>query len=468
MAAYDFDLFVIGAGSGGVRAARIAAGHGARVAVAEERHLGGTCVNVGCVPKKLLSYAAHYGHDFEDAAGFGWTVDGARHDWHTLIANKNAEIARLNGVYRRLLEGAGCTLIEARARLRDAHTIEVGGRTVTAERVLVATGGRPSLPDEPGARDYGITSDDAFFLDRLPSRVVVAGGGYIAVEFAGIFNGLGATVHQLYRGHAILRGFDDDLRETLAEEIVKTGIDLRINTKITAIQKTGDCLLAHLSDGSVIEADCVMYAIGRHPNTADLGLEAAGVRVDGKGAVVVDDAYTTSVPTIHAIGDVTDRVNLTPVAIAEGHWLADTLYGPGRPSVNYPLIPSAVFSNPPIGTCGLTEAQARDRLGAVDIYRTSFRPMRHTLSGRQERTLMKLVVERDGQRVVGCHMVGEDAPEIVQGLAVAMTAGATKADFDRTIGIHPTAAEEFVTMRTRAPEPEGEGEGRGEGRRAAE
>ncbi|MEQ8968057.1 MAG: glutathione-disulfide reductase [Azospirillaceae bacterium] len=466
MAAYDFDLFVIGAGSGGVRAARIAAGHGARVAVAEDRHLGGTCVNVGCVPKKLLSYASHYGHDLEDAAGFGWTIEGARHDWSRLIANKNDEIARLNGIYRRLLEGAGCTLIEARARLLDAHTIEVGGRTVTAERILIATGGRPTRPSEPGTREHGITSDEAFFLEEMPRRVVVAGGGYIAVEFAGIFNGLGAEVHQLYRGHSILRGFDDDVRETLAEEIVKTGIDLRFNTKVTRIEKTGDCLLAHLSDGSVIEADCVLYAIGREPNTGDLGLDAAGVERDGRGAVKVDDRYTTSVPTIHAIGDVTDRVALTPVAIAEGHWLADTLYGPGRPPVNYPLIPSAVFSNPPVATCGMTEAEARAALGAVDIYRSSFKPMRHTLSGREERTMMKLVIERDSQRVVGCHMVGEDAPEIVQGLAVAMTAGATKADFDRTIGIHPTAAEEFVTMRVKAPEPEDEGTG--EGRRAAE
>jgi glutathione reductase (NADPH) len=454
MSSFDFDLFVIGAGSGGVRAARIAAGHGARVAVAEERHLGGTCVNVGCVPKKLLAYAAHFGHDVEDARGFGWRVDAATHDWARLIANKNTEIQRLNGIYRHLLEGAGCTLYEARARLVDRNTIEVGGERVTAERILIVTGGRPVLPDEPGAKEHGITSDDAFFLEEMPKRVVVAGGGYIAVEFAGIFNGLGAEVTQLYRGHLFLRGFDGDVRETLAEEVFKSGVDLRFNTIVSRIEKTGDCLLAHLSDGDVVECDQVLYAIGRRPNTADLGLEAAGVMVRDGGAIAVDDNYCTNVENIFAIGDVTDRVNLTPVAIAEGHWLADTLFGPGRPPVAYDIVPSAVFSQPPVATVGLTEAAARERLGKIDIYRSTFRPMKHTLGGRQEKTMMKLVVEAESDRVVGCHMVGLDAPEIVQGMAVAMSASATKADFDRTIGIHPTAAEEFVTMRTKAPDPE--------------
>lgn len=454
MAGYDFDYFVIGAGSGGVRSARIAAQHGAKVGIAEEQYLGGTCVNVGCVPKKLLVYASHYGHDVEDAAGFGWSVPPAEHSWPTLIANKNAEIARLNGIYRRLLEGAGATLFETRATLLDPHTIKVGAETVTAERILIATGGRPVLPDEPGARDYGITSEQAFFLPEMPRRVIVAGGGYIAVEFAGIFHGLGAEVTQLYRGPMFLRGFDGDVRETLAEEMARSGIDLRFNTIISRIEKSHDCLMVELSDGSMQAADAVLYAIGRTPNTHGLGLEAAGVTTDHNGAITVDAGYKTSADHIFAVGDVTNRVQLTPVAIAEGHWLADTLFGPGRDhGVAYANIPTAVFSTPPIGTVGLTEEQARAR-GPVDVYKSSFKPMKHTLSGRQERSLMKLVVDRASHKVVGAHMVGADAAEILQGLAIAINAGATKADFDRTIGIHPTAAEEFVTMRTRAPDPE--------------
>ncbi|NNG05427.1 MAG: glutathione-disulfide reductase [Inquilinus sp.] len=456
MAKYDFDYFVIGAGSGGVRSARIAANHGARVAIAEERYLGGTCVNVGCVPKKLLSYAAHFAHDFEDAAGFGWTVGDRRHDWARLIANKNTEIERLNGIYRHLLEGAGCTLIEDRATLVDAHTVAVGDDRYTAETILIATGGWPTLPDQPGAREYGITSNEAFFLEEMPEHVVIAGGGYIAVEFAGIFNGLGANVCQLYRGPMFLRGFDDDVRETLAEEMSKAGIDLRFNTIIDRIEKTSDCLLAHLTDGSVIETGAVMFAIGRRPNTAGLGLEDVGVALNRKAAIIVDDRYRTSVPNICALGDVTDRINLTPVAIAEGHALADTLFGGTPRGVEYENVPSAVFSSPPVGSVGLTEAAARAKYGAVDIYRSSFRPMKHTLGGRDERTMMKLIVDRATDRVVGCHMVGLDAPEITQGVAVAMNCGATKAQFDRTIGIHPTAAEELVTMRTKAPEPVGE------------
>jgi len=458
MPSYDFDFFVIGAGSGGVRAARIAAGHGARVGIAEERHLGGTCVNVGCVPKKLLAYAAHFSHDFEDAAGFGWRVDERAHHWPTLIANKDKEIGRLNGVYRHMLEGAGCTLFEARARLLDAHTIEVEGNHVTAETVLIATGGRPVVPDTPGVAEYAITSNDAFFLEGLPRRVVIVGGGYIAVEFAGIFNGLGAEVMQLYRGARFLRSFDDDVREVLAEEMAKSGIDLRFRTEVASVQKTADGLLANLTDESVIEADAVMYATGRRPNTEGLGLEAAGVRLNDHGAVTVDEDYRTSVPNIYAVGDLTDRINLTPVALAEGHALADTLFGNRPRGVGYENVPTAVFSIPPIGTVGLTEAQARRRHGAIDVYRSNFRPMKHTLSGRDERTMMKLVVERDSQRVLGCHMVGQDAPEIVQGLAIALNCGATKQDFDRTIGIHPTAAEEFVTMRIKAPDPEDEAE----------
>ena len=453
MADYDYDYFVMGAGSGGVRSARIAAGHGARVAIAEDRYLGGTCVNVGCVPKKLLAYAAHFSHDFEDAGGFGWTVGESRHDWARLIANKNEEIARLNGVYRHLLDGAGVMLIEGRASLIDAHTVSVGDERFTAETVLVATGGWPVMPDEPGVREYGITSNEAFFLDRLPKHVIIAGGGYIAVEFAGIFNGLGSKVCQLYRGPMFLRGFDDDVREMLAEEVVKSGVDLRFNTIISRLEKTRDCVLAHISDGSVIEADVVMFATGRRPNTDGIGLENAGVILDKRGAIVVDGDYRTSVPNIYAVGDVTDRINLTPVAIAEGHALADTLFGGNPRGVGYDNVASAVFSSPPVGTVGLTEGEARAKFGEVDIYRSSFRPMKHTLGGRDERTMMKLVVERATDRVVGCHMVGLDAPEITQGVAIALNCGATKAQFDRTIGIHPTAAEELVTMRTRAPDP---------------
>lgn len=454
MSTFDYDFFVIGAGSGGVRAARIAGQHGARVGVAEDRDLGGTCVNVGCVPKKLLVYAAHYAHDFEDAAGYGWAVGQRRHDWARMIANKNTEIARLNGAYRRLLDASKVDIHEARATLVDAHTIAVGDRRVTAETILIATGGWPTIPDTPGARDYAISSNEAFYLDKTPDRVVIVGGGYIAVEFAGIFQGLGAQVTQLYRSGLFLRGFDDDVRQTLAEEIPKTGVDLRFRTDVARIEKAGDQLRAHLTDESVIDADVVMYATGRHPKTAGLGLEAAGVKTSKSGAVVVDEQYRTSVPNIYAIGDVTDRVKLTPIATAEGHALADTLFGNNKRGVNYDNIPTAVFSTPPVGTVGLTEAEARARFGAVDIYKASFKPMKHTLSGRDERTMMKLVVDRASQLVLGCHMVGLDAPEIVQGLAIAMNCGATKADFDRTIGLHPSAAEEFVTMRVKTPEPE--------------
>lgn len=454
MSQYDFDLFTIGAGSGGVRASRIAAGHGARVAVAEERYFGGTCVNVGCVPKKLLVYGAEYGQAFQDAAGFGWQADNVRHDWNALIAAKDKEIARLNGIYRRLLDGAGVTIFEGRATIVDAHTVEVNGKRVTAERILVATGGWPELPDEPGAREYGITSNEVFYLKTFPRRVVVAGGGYIALEFASLFNGLGAKVTQLYRGEQILRGFDRDVRDFVADEVRKVGIDLRIRTIITRIEKVEGGLLAHLSDGTTLECDAVVYAIGRKPMSYGLGLEALGVEKDAAGAIKVDDQYRTSVPSIYALGDVTNRVNLTPVALAEGHVLADRLYGNRSRDVNYDNIPTAVFSIPPVATVGITEEQARATLpGGVDVYRTNFKPMRHQLSGRDQRSFMKLVVDRATQKVVGCHMVGADTPEMIQGVAVAMNAGATKQVFDNTIGLHPTAAEEFVTLRTKSPDP---------------
>ena len=453
MAGYDYDLFVMGAGSGGTRASRIAAGHGARVGVAEDTYLGGTCVNVGCVPKKLLVYASHFAEDFEDAAGFGWTVGERSHNWRALIANKNTEITRLNGIYKRLIEGAGATLYDARATIKDAHTLDVGGETVTAETILVATGGWPTVPDIPG-KEHIATSNEAFYLDEMPKRIVVVGGGYIAVEFAGIFHGLGSKVTQLYRGPLFLRGFDDDCREFLAEEMIKKGIDLRFNSIVRGIAKQSDgSFLVDLADMETIECDLVMYATGRHPKTEGLGLEAAGVAVDECGAVIVDEEWRTNVPNIYAIGDVTDRIQLTPVAIAEGHALADRLYAPSGRSVSYDFVASTVFSQPNLGTVGLTEAEARAKHGAIDIYKSAFRPMKHTISGRDERTLMKLVVDRASDRVVGVHMVGPEAGEIIQGFAVALKAGATKAVFDATIGIHPTAAEEFVTMRAPEPEP---------------
>ena len=445
---FDFDLFVLGGGSAGVRAARIAAGHGARVAIAEDRYLGGTCVNVGCIPKKLLVYASHFSEDFEDAAGFGWTVDKGSFSWPRLIANKDQEIERLNGVYRRLLEGAGARILWGRAELADAHTVRVDGAAYSAERIIVATGGWPSVPDFPG-REHVVTSNEAFYLDDLPRRVIVAGGGYIAVEFAGIFHGLGAEVSQIYRGPLFLRGFDDDVRGCLAEEMTRKGVDLRFNTTIEAVTRDGDSgpLAVDFGDGTSVRADLVMCALGRHPNTANLGLEAAGIALDEAGAVIVDEAWQTSVPHIYAIGDVTDRLRLTPVAVAEGHALADALFKPSGRGVSYRDVPTAVFSAPAIGTVGLTEAEARTKFASVDVYKSSFRALKHTLSGRDESTMMKLVVDPASDRVVGIHMVGPEAGEIIQGFAVAITAGATKAVFDATIGIHPTAAEEFVTMR---------------------
>jgi glutathione reductase (NADPH) len=453
MAKYDYDLFVIGGGSGGVRAARMSGRYGARVAVAEERYLGGTCVNVGCVPKKLLVYASHYSEQFEDAAGFGWTVGENRFDWPTLIAHKNKEIARLNGIYRGLLEGAGVEILTARATLLDAHTLEVSGKRVTAETILVATGGWPAMPDIPGV-EHAISSNEAFFLEKLPERVAIAGGGYIACEFAGIFNGMGSQVTQLYRGPLFLRGFDKDLRDALADEMRRKEIDLRFNAEIEKIEKKAGGLACTLASGDILGVDLVMFATGRAPNTKGLGLERAGVRLDAKGAIPVDEYSRTNVPNIYAVGDVTDRINLTPVAIAEGQAFAETLYNDNPTRPDHTNVPSAVFSQPEFATVGLTEEEARRRYPAIDIYKSHFRPMKHTLSGRNERTLMKLVVERAGNKVVGVHMLGEGAAEIVQGLAIAVKAGATKQHFDCTIGIHPTAAEEFVTMRTPVPEPE--------------
>lgn len=447
MSEFDFDLFVIGAGSGGVRASRMAAAMGVRVAVAEDRYLGGTCVNVGCVPKKLFVYASHYAESFAEAQGFGLNSGDIAFDWPTLRDNKTREIERLNGIYNNMLVNSGCTLIDGRATLVDAHTVAVGDKTYTAERILVAVGGWPNIPQFPG-NEHVISSNEVFFLEEFPKRALVVGGGYIAVEFAGIFAGLGAQTSLIYRGDMFLRGFDNEVREFTAKEVAKKHVDLRFGTNIDKIEKAADgTLTAYLTDGSTVEADCIMYATGRVPNVANLGLEGLGIEQGKNGAIVVNDQFQTTVPSVYAIGDVIDRVQLTPVALAEGMALVRNLYGNQNQQVDYDLIPTAVFCQPNIGTVGLTEEQAREQYSNIDIYKSDFRAMKHTLSGSEERTFMKMIVDRDTDKVLGVHMVGPDAGEIIQGIGVALKAGATKAVFDSTIGIHPTAAEEFVTMR---------------------
>jgi glutathione reductase (NADPH) len=443
----DFDLFVIGGGSAGVRCARISAGHGARVGIAEERHWGGTCVNIGCVPKKLLVQAGEYGGWAEDAAGFGWTITKGAHDWGKLIAAKDREITRLEGTYRRLLNSAGATVFDGRAVFVDAHTVEVGGKRITAKSIVIATGGNPERPDIPGA-ELGIVSDDAFYLKTMPRHVIMVGSGYIAVEFAGIFRAFGAEVHLVFRQPLPLRGFDHDIREAMAETLQAQGIILHPNSMPEKLVADGDRRTLTLGNGQMLTTDLVFFATGRRANVAGLGLEKIGVELNAKNAIKVDENLCTTHSHIYAIGDVTDRVNLTPVATAEGHALADTLFGDNPRTVSLWNIPSAVFTTPPLAIVGLSEEQA-SALGAVDIYLTRFTPMRHNLSGRGRKTTMKLVVDKASQKVVGAHMLGEDAPEIIQGMAIAVVMGATKADFDRTIGIHPTAAEEFVTLRTR-------------------
>jgi glutathione reductase (NADPH) len=449
MPQYDYDLFIIGAGSAGVRAARIAAGFGARVAIAEGYRPGGTCVIRGCIPKKLLVYASHFREDLEDAAAYGWTAE-ARFSWPTLIANKDREIARLEDIYRTLLKAAGVVLFEGRARFADPHTVEVTGHRCTAANVLVATGGRPVRPAVPGA-ELAITSDEAFGLPDLPRRVLLIGGGYIAAEFAGIFNGMGSDVTIVYRGEQILRGFDDDVRQHLHDELRHKGVHIRLLSDVVGIRQAGQGAMAVECSGpggrADIDADAVMFATGRRADTAGLGLEAIGVGLDDRGAVMVDTYSRSSVPHVFAVGDVTDRVALTPVAIREGAAAATTLFGGHAVAMDHRDVPHAVFSQPPVATVGLTESQAVEEFGAVDVYAATFRPLRHTLSGRNERTLVKLVVEPSGGRVAGAHMVGPDAPEIIQGIAIAVKAGLTKAQFDATVAIHPTAAEEFVTLR---------------------
>ncbi len=448
---YDFDLFVIGGGSAGVRCGRVAAAHGARVGIAEERFWGGTCVNVGCVPKKIMVNAAEYGQWAEDAAAFGWDISVSGHDWAKLAAARDAEVKRLSAIYDKLLKGAGATTFDARAHFVDAHTLQVGDQRVTAEKIVIATGGTPHRLDIPGA-ELGLVSDDLFTLQALPKRVAILGSGFIAVEFAGLLRGLGAEVDLVYRAPLPLRGFDEDIRAALAEAMTAQGIRLNPDVMPTRITRVGNELLLGLSTNFVREVDAVFFATGRAPNTQGLGLDAAGVTTTKDGAVIVDDDHATSAKHIYAIGDVIDRVNLTPMATAVGHALADTLFGNKPRRASYENVPAAVFSSPPIGTVGLTEAEAAAR-GKVDIYLTRFTPMRHTISKREGRkTVMKLVVDQATQRVLGAHMIGEDAAEIMQGIGIAVVMGATKQDFDRTIGIHPTAAEEFVTLRTRTRE----------------
>ncbi len=450
MRRFDFDLITIGAGSGGVRASRLAGGYGARVAVAERSRIGGTCVIRGCVPKKLLVYGAHFADEFEDARGYGWTIDGARLDWAALIAAKDREIDRLEGVYGGILRRNNVQLLDGKAVLADAHTVEVCGSTYTAEKILVACGGWPTLPNIPGI-ECAMTSNEILDLSELPRRAVVVGGGYIAVEFCGILAAAGVEVTELIRGDEILRGFDEDVRTFLADQMQRRGIQIRRKTQVRAIAKTNEGLTLTLGDGETLTTDACLYATGRAPNTRGIGLEEAGVKLNGSGAVVVDEWNRSSVDSIFAVGDCTDRINLTPVAIAEGRAFAETQFNANPIRMDYDNVPSAVFSQPPVGSVGLTEGRAK-LSGAVDVYVSRFRPMKHTLSGREESTLMKLVVDAQTDRVVGCHMVGADAPEIIQGLAVALKCGATKAQFDATIGIHPTAAEEFVTMREKRPD----------------
>ena len=448
MSGFEYDLFVIGAGSGGVRAARIAARYGAKVAVAEEYRVGGTCVIRGCVPKKLFVYASKFAEEFEDAIGFGWTTDKVSFDWATLVENKDKEIDRLNKAYIRNLEGAGAELILDRATVEDANTVRLAsGRKVTARYILVATGATPFVPRHLPGHELAITSNEAFHLERLPSRIVIVGGGYIAVEFAGIFSGLGVETVLVCRGAQILRGFDDDIRNHLAGEMKKKGIELRTQADVSAIERSGTGVRVTLNDGTGFGAGQIMFATGRIPNVVDLGLDKAGVELTPHYAVKVDEYSRTTVPSIYAVGDVTNRANLTPVAIREGHAFADTVFGGKDVKVDHSLVPTAVFSQPEVGTVGLTEAQARESVRAVDIYKTSFRPMKHTLSGRDERMLMKLVVDGETDRVLGCHICGPDAGEMAQLLGISLRLGAKKSDFDATMAVHPTAAEELVTMR---------------------
>ena len=446
MTDFDYDLFIIGAGSGGVRAARMASTYGAKVAICESYKVGGTCVVRGCIPKKLFVYASHVAEDFESAKGYGWSGEAPTFDWGTLLSNKDAEIERLNGLYKQTLSNNNVDLFEKRGVLVDAHTIDLEGETITADKIMIATGGWPSTPDIPGI-EHVISSNEAFHLESLPKSVIIVGGGYIAVEFAGIFNGLGVETTQLYRRDMILRGFDEDIRQTVQKEMLKKGVDIRVNTDVASIEKTDDGLVATLNDGSTLTADVIMYATGRVPATGNMGLEALGVAMRNNGAIIVDENFRTSVDNIFSLGDCTDRLQLTPVAIAEAMAFTATQFNNTPTPMDYEDVATAVFSQPPVGTVGLTEEEARSQYGDVDIYKSDFRPLFHTLGGSEERTMMKLIVDKASDRVVGAHMVGLDAGEIIQGVGIALKCKATKAQFDATMAIHPTSAEEFVTMR---------------------
>lgn len=448
MANYEYDLITLGAGSGGVRASRLAGGYGAKVAVCEEDRVGGTCVLRGCIPKKLLIFGAHYADHMEDAANYGWTIEEAHHNWQTLIKNKNSELDRLNQIYLNILKNNNVDLKQGRAVLIDDHTVEVGGERLTTENILIAVGGWPNLPRIPGIEN-AITSNEALELPSLPKKVVIVGGGYIAVEFAGIFSGFGSAVTEIIRGEEVLRGFDNDIRKSLSEEMRKRGIEIFAKTEVIEIKKSGHNLLLTLNNGSVMQTDCIMYATGRAANTRGLGLEKAGVELKNDGSIVVDKYNRTSQSNIYAVGDVTDRIQLTPVAIQEGHIFADMLFKKDNKFVDYSNVPSAVFSTPPIAVVGLTEEEAKEKFESIDIYESNFKPLVHTISGRDERTFMKLVVDAETDVVLGCHMMGIDAPEIIQGIAIAIKCGAKKEQFDATTGIHPSSAEEFVTMRSK-------------------
>ena len=447
---FDYDLFVIGAGSGGVRAARMAASTGKRVAVAEERYLGGTCVNVGCVPKKLFVYASQFPELFDASAGFGWTVpQQPTLDWATLRDNKTAEIERLNGIYNSLIDNSGADLFDGRATIAGPHQVSVNGSLYSARTILVATGGWPYIPEFPGS-EHAISSNEMFFLDELPKTAVVVGGGYIAVEFAGILNGMGVETHLVYRGPVLLKSFDREMAEKVAEGMVAKGINIHLNTEIDGINKTTESLSVSLNGKGSLNAGLVLYATGRQPNTAGLGLETTSVATASNGAILVDENFATADPSVYALGDVIDRVQLTPVAIQEAMVLVDHLYGEGQASIDYSNIPTAVFCQPELGTVGLSEEQARQEYPNIAVYISDFRPMLQTLGGGADRITMKLIVDTASDAVVGCHMVGEHAAEIIQGMGIALKAGATKAHFDATVGIHPSAAEEFVTMREKA------------------
>lgn len=447
MTSYDYDLFVIGAGSGGVRAARMSAASGVKVAIAEEKHLGGTCVNVGCVPKKLMVFASHFAEDFEDAAGFGWTVGERQFNWNTLIENKNKEIERLNGIYKRMLENAGVGIVNGRARLVSDHSVEVDGKIITAEKILVTVGGTPSVPEFPGS-DLVINSDQFFFLPEMPKTMVVVGGGYIAVEFAGIMNGLGVETHLVYRGDKLLKHFDHATSDFVAHEMQKKGITIHYNTNVEHIEKLENGRLqCKLDNGQSLTAGQVMYATGRRSLTNDLGIEKVGLETRDNASIVANDSFQTSVPSIFALGDVIGTPELTPVATAQAMVFVSQQYGDGERTITYDNIPTAIFSQPNIGTVGLSEQAAVKEGMKIDVYQSEFRHLKHTLSGNEERVLMRMIVEQGSQKVIGMHMAGPDAGEIIQGFAVAVKAGLTKSQYDATIGIHPTAAEEFVTLR---------------------